>query len=61
MRVLVTVLVDVPSGWDVVGAKERLVSDLERYGDSRVVRVREMGPGAGEQLGLFPGGAKRRE
>ncbi len=60
MRVWVTVLVDAPSGWDVIGAKERLAADLERYGDVRVVDVRAAGSGTGEQLGLFSGVSGRR-
>lgn len=45
---IVTVCVDAPLG-QAIGIKEQIAQDLERYGDTRVVSVSEVGP---EQIRL---------
>lgn len=43
---IITIRVDAPAG-QAIGIKEAIAQDLEKYGDVRVVSVREQG---GEQL-----------
>lgn len=60
MRMVITAVVDLSGGSTIIGAKERMAMDLERYGDVRVVSVREERAESGEQLGLFPAPAGGR-
>lgn len=48
----ITVDVDAPAG-QAIGIKEQIAMDLEKYGDTRVVRVEEVLP---RQMDLFGGG-----
>lgn len=48
----ITVEVDAPAG-QAIGIKEQIAMDLEKYGDTRVVRVEEIRP---RQMDLLGGG-----
>lgn len=40
---IITVQVDAPAG-QAIGVKEQIAMDLERYGDTKVISVREIEP-----------------
>nr|DAG37872.1 MAG TPA: hypothetical protein [Caudoviricetes sp.] len=46
----ITVDVDAPAG-QAIGIKEQIAMDLEKYGDTRVVRVEEIRPRQMDLLG----------
>nr|DAU35995.1 MAG TPA: hypothetical protein [Caudoviricetes sp.] len=50
LRIIVEV--DAPAG-QAIGVKEQIAMDLEKYGDTRVVRVEEIQP---RQMDLLGGG-----
>lgn len=52
----ITVDVDAPAG-QAIGIKEQIAMDLEKYGDTRVVRVEEIRP---KQMDLLGGRNERR-
>lgn len=47
----ITVDVDAPAG-QAIGIKEQIAMDLEKYGDTRVVRVEEIRP---QQMEVWDG------
>lgn len=53
----ITVDVDAPAG-QAIGIKEQIAMDLEKYGDTRVVRVEEIQP---KQMDLLGGRNERRD
>lgn len=52
----ITVEVDAPAG-QAIGIKEQIAMDLEKYGDTRVVRVEEIRT---RQMDLFGGRNEHR-
>ena len=46
---IITIHVDAPAG-QAIGVKEQLAQDLERFGDTKVISIKESLP---QQLGMF--------
>ncbi len=49
MVLIITIHVDAPAG-QAIGVKEQIAQDLERFGDTKVISIKESLP---QQLGMF--------